>query len=79
MLERQIVELLTSQERPGTDVQPWYVTRHAHRLIPSLAIVNHILRLCRSVHPFEVAPEADAVGKTDSLSIPNCFLSILLP
>jgi hypothetical protein len=48
-------------------------------LVPTFAIVNHILWLCRSVYPFEVAPEANAVGKTDSLSIPNCFLSILLP
>src|SRR5258708_11554893 len=52
MLEPQIVELLTCQERPGTDVQPWYVPRRANRLVPSFAIVNHILRLCRSALPF---------------------------
>ena len=79
MLERQIVELLACQECSSTDVQTWHVTRHAHRFVPSLAIVNHVPRVRRAEHSFEVAPEANAVGEAESLSIGRGLLSVLLP
>src|SRR6266478_8654077 len=78
MLKRQIVKLSAVQESFGADIQPRYVPRRAHCFVPGLAVVNHVLCLRRAVHSFEVAPKTNSIGKTDSLRIRRCFLSVLL-
>src|SRR5712692_6764327 len=52
MLEWQSIQLGTAKAREGADVEAWDVACPIYCIVPSLAIVNDVLRLCRLAHPF---------------------------